>query len=420
LDRSVAASEVDLERSFRDDRGRVLATVVRLVGDLGRAEEIVQEAWLRALEHWPRAGVPDSPRAWLLTTARHLALDELRRRARAQAELFEEADHSPSATHGWDEDLALAPPVIRDDPLRLVFTCCHPVLPQEARVALTLRTLGGLTTREIARAFLTTEPTVAQRIVRAKKTLRKRGVPYRIPTAWELPERLPAVLEVLYLVFNEGYAAADGDEPVRREMCEEAIRLARLVVELLSGEPEAHGLLALLELQASRLPARSDGRGAAVLLEDQDRSRWERARIDAGLAHLERANEAGPYALQAGIAACHARAPSFEATNWREIVRLYDALLARVPSPVVALNRALAVAKVEGEARGLALVDALADDERLREYAWLPAARADLLRRLGRTREALAEYREALARTSNRAERAVLERRAAECAAARR
>jgi RNA polymerase sigma factor (sigma-70 family) len=405
----------DLERVFRDERGRVLATVVRLVGDLGRAEEIVQEAWLRALEHWPRSGVPDSPRAWLLTTARHLAVDELRRRARAPAEAFEEAAHSPRETNGWDEDLALAPPVIRDDPLRLVFTCCHPALPPEARVALTLRTLGGLTTREIARAFLTSEPTVAQRIVRAKKTLRERAIPYRVPTAWELPERLPAVLEVLYLVFNEGYAAGEGDAPVRGELCEEAIRLARLVVELLPEESEAHGLLALLLLQASRLPARSDGAGGTVLLEEQDRSHWEGARIAAGLAQLEQARVEGPYALQAAIAACHARAARFEATDWVEIVRLYDRLLAHVASPVVALNRALAVSHAEGAERGLALVEALADDPRLRDYPWLPAARADLLRRCGRLREAADDYREALARTHNRAERAVLSRRLAQC-----
>ena len=292
--RPVAASEADFERWFREDRGRVLATVVRLVGDLGRAEEIVQEAWLRALEHWPRSGVPDSPRAWLLTTARHLAVDELRRRSRAPAESFEEVEHSPRGPSEWEEDVALAPPVIRDDPLRLVFTCCHPVLPQEARVALTLRTLGGLTTKEIARAFLTAEPTVAQRIVRAKKTLRDRNVAYRIPTAWELPERLPAVLEVLYLVFNEGYAAGEGDEPVRRELCEEAIRLATLLAELLPEEPEAHGLLALLLLHASRLPARSDGQGGAVLLEAQDRSRWDRARIEAGLDASRARDRRGP------------------------------------------------------------------------------------------------------------------------------
>lgn len=393
----------------------MLATVVRLVGDLGRAEEIVQEAWLRALEHWPERGVPESPRAWLLTTARNLALDELRRRARTRAEPFEEELHAPADEAAWDEDLALAPPVIRDDPLRLVFTCCHPVLPQDARVALTLRTLGGLTTREIARAFLSREAAVAQRIVRAKKTLRERGVAYRIPTAWELPERLPAVLEVIYLVFNEGYAAGEGESPVRRELCEEAIRLAALVVELLP-EPEAHGLLALLLLQASRLPAREAADGAAVLLEAQDRGRWDGTRIAAGLAALERAVGGGPYALQAAIAGCHARAPSFEATDWAEIVRLYDALLAWHASPVVALNRALALAQLEGPARALPLVEALARDARLAGYAWLPAARADLLRRLGRSEEAAAAYRAALALTSNRAERTVLERRLAECA----
>ncbi len=411
----MAASEADFERWFREDRGRVLATVVRLVGELGRAEEIVQEAWLRALEHWPRSGVPDSPRAWLLTTARHLAVDELRRRARGPTEPFEELVHSPGGGGGWDEDLALAPPVIRDDPLRLVFTCCHPVLPQEARVALTLRTLGGLTTREIARAFLCGEPTVAQRIVRAKKTLRERNVAYRVPTAWELPERLPAVLEVLYLIFNEGYAAGEGEEPVRRELCEEAIRLAGLVAELLP-ESETYGLLALLELQASRIPARSDGSGVAVLLDAQDRSRWQRGRIESGLQHLAQAGvAAGPYAIQAAIAACHARAARFELTDWDEIVRLYDALLARNPSPVVALNRALAVARSEGAERGLALVEQLAGDERLRDYPWLPSARADLLRQLGRVDEAAAAYREALLRTANRAERAALARRLSEC-----
>ena len=411
----MAASAADWERWFREDRGRVLATVVRLVGDLGRAEEIVQEAWLRALEHWPAQGVPDSRRAWLLTTARHLAIDDLRRRQRAPADAFDEAQHSPRES-GWDEDLALAPPVLRDDPLRLIFSCCHPALPQEARVALTLRTLGGLTTREIARAFLTAEPTVAQRIVRAKKTLREKRVGYRVPTAWELPERLPAVLEVLYLIFNEGYAAAEGDSPARCELCDEAIRLAALVAELLPEEPESWGLLALLELQASRLPARSGGDGASVLLEEQDRTRWDRARLAEGLAHLARARGEGAYALQAAIAACHARAVRFEDTDWREIVRLYDALLAGVPSPVIALNRALALSRLEGPEAALALVDALAADARLRDYVWLLASRADLLRRAGRHAEAAADYRRALAGTANRAERAVLERRLAECA----
>ena len=411
----MAEHAADWERLFREDRGRVLATVVRLVGELGRAEEIVQEAWLRALEHWPVSGVPESPRAWLITTARHLALDDLRRRKRAPAAAFDEADHSPRDTDSWDEDLALAPPVLRDDPLRLIFTCCHPVLPQQARVALTLRTLGGLTTREIARAFLCAEATVAQRIVRAKKTLRESRVPYCVPTAWELPERLPAVLEVLYLIFNEGYAAAEGETPARAELCDEAIRLAALVAELLPAEPESFGLLALLELQASRLPARSGAGGASVLLEEQDRACWDRARIAAGLAHLARAGGEGAYALQARIAACHARAPRFEDTDWREIVRLYDALLARVPSPVVALNRALAVSRALGPEAGLALVDALASDPRLDGYAWLPAARADLLRRAGRLAEAAQEYGRALTRTANAAEHARLRLRLAEC-----
>jgi predicted RNA polymerase sigma factor len=305
--------------------------------------------------------------------------------------------------------------VIRDDPLRLIFTCCHPALAQQARVALTLRTLGGLTTREIARAFLTAEATVAQRIVRAKKTLREARVPYRVPTAWELPERLPAVLEVVYLIFNEGHAAGEGDAPARAELCEEAIRLAALVAELLPEEPETWGLLALLELHASRLPARSGAGGASVLLDEQDRGRWHRERIRSGLVHLDRATGEGAYTLQAKIAACHARAARFEDTDWGEIVRLYDALLARVPSPVVALNRALAVSRAVGPAAGLALVDALAADPRLAEYAWLPAARADLMRRAGRLAEAAAEYARALERTHNAAERARLGARLTEC-----
>jgi RNA polymerase sigma factor (sigma-70 family) len=426
------SERLDLARLYRAEHGRVLATVARVVGDLARAEEFVQEAWLRALEHWPRAGQPGAPGAWLVTTARRLAIDAWRRDALARREATlarreatlarREAALAPPerrAAGGLDAqlDAALAPELLRDDPLRLMFTCCHPLLRREVQVALTLHTLGGLGVQEIAQAFLADERAIAQRLVRAKRTLRARRVPYRVPTAYELPDRLPAVLDVLYLVFNEGYAANAGDALVRAELCEEALRLARLVARALPSA-EALALVALFELQASRLAARSDMQGRALTLEEQDRTRWDRRRIAAGLAQLAAARRAprpGAFLLQAEIAACHARAQSFEVTPWHRIVAHYDALLALTESPVVALNRAIAVGFRDGADAGLAALAALRFDPRLRRYAWLPAARADLLRRARRWREAAEEYARAEPLMRNAAERAFLVERRAEC-----
>jgi RNA polymerase sigma factor (sigma-70 family) len=403
-----------LTETFRLESARVVASVLRIVRDIDAAEEIVQEAFARALDHWPAGGVPERPGAWLLTTARRRALDHLRRvrRADARAEALayeaglDASDEGPEVTD---------PETIPDDRLRLIFTCCHPGLPPDSRVALTLRLVGGLTTAEIARAFLTPEATVAQRLVRAKRTIRERAFPYEVPEAGELAERLPAVLAVVYLVFNEGYAAHSGDALVRHDLCEEAIRLGRMLAELMPDEPEVLGLLALMQLQASRAAARADADGHLVLLADQDRARWDRARIAEGLACLRRAGgleAAGPYRLQAAIAACHARAPSWEATDWPRIVEIYDALLEASPSPVVALNRAVAVGLARGPEAGLSALDAI-ESPALREYHLLPSARADFLRRLGRHREAAAEYRRALGLTDNAREKQFLAARLA-------
>src|SRR5262245_20545543 len=387
-----------------------------MVRDIDTAEEVVQEAFAQALEHWPVAGLPDRPGAWLLTTARRRAIDHLRRgrraEARADALAYESAlgapDEGPDVTD---------PDAITDDRLRLIFTCCHPGLPTESRVALTLRLVGGLSTIEIARAFLVPEPTIAQRLVRAKRTIRDRELPYEVPDGDELPERLPAVLAVIYLVFNEGYAAHGGDALVRHDLCEEAIRLGGMLAELMPEESEVHGLLALMELQASRAAARTDADGQIVLLADQDRTRWDPPRIARGLAGLERAGpieHAGPYQLQAAIAACHARAPSWDATDWPAIVALYDALMLVAPSPVIALNRAVAIGLAHGPEAGLAALDQI-DPAPLRAYHLLPAARADFLRRLRRFSEAATEYRRALDLADNTAERAFLSSRLAAC-----
>jgi RNA polymerase sigma-70 factor (ECF subfamily) len=396
-----------VDRLFRAESGRAVATLIRVLGDFDLAEEAVQEAFAVALERWPSHGVPDNPGAWITVTARNRAIDRLRRdqrfaeRRMALARL-EELRTLPDET--------VSPTSIPDDRLRLIFTCCHPALAMEAQVALTLRTLGGLTTREIARAFLLSEPTVAQRLVRAKAKIRQARIPYRVPSPEELPERLPTVLAVLYLVFNEGYSATAADVVIRRELCAEAIRLARVLAELIPGEGEILGLLALMLLQDSRRDARVD-RGRIVLLEDQDRSRWDSAEIADALVLLERASALGgpgAYQIQAAIAAGHARARRPEETDWAEIVRLYDVLSAISPSPVVALNRAVAVAMAEGPERGLRLIDHLAATGELDRYHLLHSARADLLRRLGRLTDAAEAYRRALDLATNPVERTFL------------
>jgi RNA polymerase sigma-70 factor (ECF subfamily) len=408
-----------VDRVFRREWGRVVATVVRLVRDLDLAEEIVQDTLTTALDRWPLAGVPRNPGAWLVTAARNRALDALRRRRRfaekedAIAHELEAMMRSPSGEA--DDD---APP-IPDDRLRLIFTCCHPALARESQVALTLRLVAGLGVAEIARAFLVSETTIAQRLVRAKRAIRDRELPYLVPEAGELPERLPPVLEVIYLVFNEGYTAGAGDALVRVDLCDEAIRLGAVLGELMPEEPEVLGLCALMELHASRSGARTDPDGRLILLADQDRARWDRALIARGLEHLERAaahDRPGPYQLQAAIVACHARAASWASTDWRAIVALYGELQATAPSPVVELNRAVAVGMADGPEAGLALLDRL-DAPSLREYHLVPAARADFLRRLGRWDEAAAAYRRALELTANRVEQDFLRRRLDECRA---
>jgi len=401
---------------FRAEYARVVASVLRIVRDIDAAEDVVQEAFAQALDHWPARGIPDRPGAWLLTAARHRALDRLRRarRANARADAFA---YEAGLGARDERPEVVDPESIPDDRLRLIFTCCHPELPAESRVALTLRLVGGLSTVEIARAFLVPEPTIAQRLVRAKRTIRARGLVYEVPEGDELAARLPAVLAVVYLIFNEGYAAHSGDALVRDDLCAEALRLGGMLVELMPGEAEALGLLALMELQASRASARVDADGNLVLLADQDRARWDRARIGRGLACLQRAGaieRAGPYQLQAAIAACHALAASWEATEWPRIVGLYATLAAAAPSPVVELNRAAAIGMAEGPAAGLAALDRM-DAAPLSAYHLFPAARADFLRRLGRSAEAAAEYRAALKLVDNTRERAFLAARLAEC-----
>ncbi len=400
---------------FRAEYARVVASVLRIVRDIDVAEEVVQEAFAQALDHWPAHGTPDRPGAWLLTTARRRALDRLRRARRADAHAESLAyETGLGATGGPD---VADPETIPDDRLRLIFTCCHPALPADSRVALTLRLVGGLSTLEIARAFLVPEPTIAQRLVRAKRAIRERGLVYEVPEGDELAARLPAVLSVVYLIFNEGYAAHTGAALVRDDLCAEAIRLGGMLAELMPDEAEALGLLALMELQASRAAARADADGNLVLLADQDRARWDRARIARGLAWLARAGSiehGGPYQLQAAIAACHARAASWEATEWPRIVALYATLAEVAPSPVVDLNRAAAIGMAEGPAAGLAALDRI-DVAPLRAYHLLPAARAEFLRRLGRRAEAAAEYRAALRLVDNTRERAFLAARLAEC-----
>ena len=406
---------MDLERLYREESARILATLIRRVGDFDLAEEVLQEAFTVALEQWPAEGAPANPRAWLVSTARHKAIDHLRRRTRFEAKreelarlaALEEPDMSPDGT---DRSVA-------DDRLRLIFTCCHPALPLEAQVALTLRTLCGLSTEGIARAFLVPLPTMTKRLVRAKQKIRTAGIPYRVPQDDELPERLEAVMLVVYLVFNEGYAATSGEDLVRRELCAEAIRLGRLLCEMMPGHPELCALLALMLLHDARRSARIGPTGELVILEEQDRRLWDRAQIGEAVVLVEgalREGGAGFYALQAAIAALHAQAERPEDTDWSQIVQLYTTLLRRYPSPVVELNRAAAVAMAEGPEHGLRLLDALEAQGHLREYHLLPAARADLLRRLGRWSEAADAYRRALVLVGNDTQRRFLTRRLAE------
>lgn len=406
-----------LDAIYRDESRRILATLIRLLGDFDLAEEALHEAFRAALEQWPRDGVPSNPRAWLVSAGRFRAIDTLRRRARFDASLAELAERlSAEATIPTGDD----PDSIPDDRLRLIFTCCHPALASEARVALTLREVCGLTTEEIARAFLVAPATLAQRIVRAKAKIRSAGIPYRVPPRAELPERLETVLQVIYLVFNEGYAPAAGASLTRPDLSGEAIRLGRLLRELLP-EPEVLGLLALMLLHESRRPARTTPEGDLVLLEDQDRALWDRAQIAEGLALVEealRAGPPGPYALQAAIAAVHAQALSVAATDWGEIVALYTLLLRQVPSPVIELNRAVALAMRDGPATGLAAIDAILARGELADYHLAHAARADLLRRLGRAAEARQAYERALGLARQEPERRFLAARLAALAGA--
>ncbi|MCU1604045.1 MAG: putative polymerase, sigma-24 subunit, subfamily [Modestobacter sp.] len=403
---------------WRMESARLVAVLARVTGDVGLAEELAQDALVAALEQWPDTGVPARPGAWLMATAKHRAIDSFRR-ARRLTDRTEQLGRSLEQTEEPDWAAALDE-VVEDDVLRLVFIACHPVLSREARVALTLRLVGGLSTAEIARAFLTAEPTVAQRIVRAKRTLTAARVPFEVPSGAEFAARLSSVLEVLYLVFNEGYSATAGADWTRPDLCAEALRLGRVLAELAPREPEVHGLVALMEVQASRLRARTGPDGAPVLLLGQDRGRWDRVLIGRGLAALERAEQTGsalgPYALQASIAACHARARTAELTDWVRIAALYEALAELTRSPVVELNRAVAVSMAYGPAAGLALVDQLTDVPALRGYHLLPGVRGDLLVKLDRPAEARAEFERAAGLTGNERERALLLDRAAGCA----
>ena len=421
----MAASETDsaIKAVFRIEWARLVAALVRLTRDVGAAEELAQDALVAALEHWPASGVPDNPGAWLMATARNAGLNRIRRDkllARKRAEIAAEIDDAP----GTDERAAALEAAldddVGDDVLRLMFTACHPALSTEAQVALTLRLLGGLTTDEIARAFLTPEPTIAQRIVRAKRTLAEKKVPFEIPRGDELRPRLAAVLDVIYLIFNEGYAATAGEDLMRPALTEEALRLGRVLAGLAPDEPEALGLLALMELTASRAAARTDAAGDPILLLDQNRALWDQLLIRRGLLALEQAaapgRSAGPYRLQAEIAACHARARTAAATEWEQIAALYGQLAALVRSPVVELNRALAVAMAQGPQAGLAILDALAAEPALAGYHLLPSARADLLAKLGRAIEARAEFERAAALTRNQRQRERLLARAAKLA----
>ncbi len=409
-----------IDAVWRIESARVIAGLARMVRDVGLAEELAQDALVAALERWPQTGVPENPGAWLMATAKNRAIDRLRH-SRLTERKHQEIGRGQDTEH---DVLAALEAVLDGDPgddlLRLVFTACHPVLPPEARVALTLRLLGGLTTPEIARAFLVAETTMAQRIVRAKRTLSEARVPFEVPRGAELGERLGSVLEVIYLVFNEGYSASSGDDWMRPGLCEDALRLGRILAQLMPDEPEVHALVALMEIQASRMHARTSPSGEPVLLLDQNRARWDHVLIRRGLAALDRAvalgGALGPYALQAAIAACHARAHTADDTDWPRIAALYEALAQLSPSPVVELNRAVALAMAFGPAAGLALVDTLLGEPALASYHRLPAVRGDLLAKLGRLDEARAEFERAAALTGNARERELLLARAAACA----
>lgn len=410
-----------IDAVWRMESAKLIAGLTRMLRDVGLAEELAQDALVAALEQWPQSGVPDNPGAWLTTTARNRAIDRLRRH-QLQQRKHEELGHEIELHQQHDEDafLDMLDDPIGDDLLRLVFTACHPVLSQDARVALTLRLLGGLSTDEIARAFLVPEPTIAQRIVRAKRTLADADVPFEVPRGDELVQRLSAVLSIVYLIFNEGYSATAGEDWLRPALCENALRLGRIVAGLLPQEAEVHGLVALMEIQASRAHARTGPSGEPILLLEQDRTRWDRLLIGRGLAALERAEklsaQRGPYTLQAAIAACHARALKPEETDWAHIVGLYGELARLTGSPVVELNRAVALAMLFGPAAGLELVDALADEPALERYHLLPSVRGDLLQKLGRLKEAQGEFVRAAAMTRNAREKALLLDRAAACA----
>jgi len=408
-----------IETVWRMESARLIGGLVRLVRDVGLAEDLAQDALLVALKRWPVSGVPDNPGAWLMATAKNRAIDELRRSRMRERKHEAIASEMPAAYLPNARDIEAIDEDVDDDQLRLIFIACHPVLSTEARAALTLRLVGGLTTAEIARAFLVAEATIAQRIVRAKRTLSEARVPFEVPRGAELSARLSSVLEVIYLIFNEGYAATRGDDWLRPELCEDALRLGRILAALLPEEAEVHGLVALMELQASRFRARTDARGDPILLLDQDRARWDRLLIHRGLAALARAESLerplGPYTLQAAIAACHARAHTAGETDWQRILALYDALAELTQSPVVGLNRAIAVAMALGPAEGLAIVDALADEPALRNYHLLPSVRGDLLARLGRNAEARREFERAADMAQNARERELLLARARAC-----
>ncbi|TME01269.1 MAG: RNA polymerase sigma factor [Chloroflexi bacterium] len=409
-----------IEAIWRIESARLIAGLARVVGDIGMAEELAQDALVAALEQWPTEGVPERPGAWLMGTAKHRAIDLIRRRKTLERKHEEIGRDAERAQEGLDLETAIDQDV-EDGLLGLMFMACHPVLSTDTRVALTLRVLGGLTTEEIARAFLVPVSTIAQRIVRAKRTLAEAHVRFEVPGGAERVARLASVLEVIYLIFNEGYSATAGKDWVRPALCEEALRLGRIVAELVPTEPEVHGVVALMEIQASRLGARVGPSGEPVLLLDQDRARWDRLLIRRGLAALERAEglggALGPYALQAAIAACHARATIASETDWPRIVALYDAVAQLAPSSVVELNRAVAVGMAFGPAAGLELVDALVHEPTLKSYYLLPAVRGDLLRKVGRSEEARVEFERAASLTENVRERELLEKRAAECAA---